>query len=161
MRLDGSRALVIGGGGEGIGRGITRAYAAAGASVVVADRDLESAEVAAAEVSGRAISGDVRQAHDIDAMVTHTVRELGGPDVLVTVVGGQVAFVPAVKLHEMADEDWDLAYELNLRYVARAARAAIRIFLAQGRGGAIVSVGSARASWLHPVRPRMAPRKQV
>jgi 3-oxoacyl-[acyl-carrier protein] reductase len=60
----------------------------------------------------------------------------------VTVVGGQVAFVPAVKLHEMADEDWDTIYEVNLRYVARAVRAALRVFLQQGGGGTIVSVGS-------------------
>jgi 3-oxoacyl-[acyl-carrier protein] reductase len=47
-----------------------------------------------------------------------------------------------VKLHEMADEDWDTIYEVNLRYVARAVRAALRVFLDQGTGGTIVSVGS-------------------
>ena len=147
MRIDGTRALIIGGGGEGIGRGITRAYAAAGAAVAVADRDPERAETAAAEVrdgggTACALTGDVRSLDDVEAMVGATVAELGGLDVLVTVVGGQVAFVPAVRLHEMADADWDVVYELNLRYVARAARAAIRTFLAQGRGGSIVSVGS-------------------
>lgn len=146
MRIDGTRAIVIGGGGEGIGRGITRAYAAAGASVAVTDLDPERANVAAAEVTAAggtacAIGGDVRSS-DVDAMFARAVRELGGLDVLVTVVGGQVAFVPAVRLHEMLDEDWDLVYELNLRYVARAARAAIRTFLDQGNGGSIVSVGS-------------------
>ena len=75
-------------------------------------------------------------------MVAGAVEKLGGLDVLVTVVGGQVAFVPAVKLHEMADEDWDTIYEVNLRYVARAVRAVLRVFLAQGGGGTIVSVGS-------------------
>ena len=150
--MDGARALVIGGGGDGIGRGITRAYAAAGASVVVADLDPKRAQEAAAEVSGGFISGDVRRPEDIDAMVAHTVRELGGLDVLVTVVGGQVAYVPAVKLHEMADEDWDLVYELNLRYVARAARAAIRTFLAQGGGGTIVSVGSVTGLMAAPMQ---------
>jgi 3-oxoacyl-[acyl-carrier protein] reductase len=64
MRIDGARALVIGGGGEGIGRGITRAYAAAGASVAVADLEPERADVAAVEIAaggGRAcaISGGV------------------------------------------------------------------------------------------------------
>jgi 3-oxoacyl-[acyl-carrier protein] reductase len=33
-------------------------------------------------------------------------------------------------------------FDLNLRYVARAVRAGLRVFLAQGRGGTIVSVGS-------------------
>jgi 3-oxoacyl-[acyl-carrier protein] reductase len=62
--------------------------------------------------------------------------------VLVTVVGGQLAFVPAARLHELRDEDWRLMFELNLHYVARAVRAALLVFLAQGRGGTIVSVGS-------------------
>jgi 3-oxoacyl-[acyl-carrier protein] reductase len=147
MRLEGIRALVIGGGGEGIGRAICRAYAAEGAAVAIADVDQNRAEAAAAELSAAGsrvapVAGDVRSAADIEAMVATPVAAFGGLDVLVTVVGGQVAFVPAVRLHEMDDADWDLVYEVNLRYVARAAAAAIRTFLSQGNGGAIVSIGS-------------------
>src|SRR6266487_5033249 len=145
--LDGKKALVIGGGGGGIGRAITRGLGAAGAAIAVADIDRERAEEAAAEVAAtgtKAISltGDVRSREDIDSLVIRAVQELGGLDVLVTVVGGQVAFVPQAPLHETTDEDWDLMFDLNLRYVARAVRAALRVFLAQGRGGTIVSVGS-------------------
>jgi 3-oxoacyl-[acyl-carrier protein] reductase len=145
--LDGKKALVIGGGGGGIGRAITRGLAAAGAAIAVADIDRERAEEAAAEVAAtgtKAISltGDVRSREDVDDLVTRAVQELGGLDVLVTVVGGQVAFVPQAPLHETTDEDWDLMFDLNLRYVARAVRAALRVFLAQGRSGTIVSVGS-------------------
>lgn len=61
---------------------------------------------------------------------------------LVTVVGGQLAFVPAAPLHETTDEAWDLMFDLNLRHVARSVRAGLRVFLAQGRGGTIVSVGA-------------------
>ncbi|GAA2836885.1 SDR family NAD(P)-dependent oxidoreductase [Kribbella solani] len=147
MRLSGKRALVIGGGGGGIGRATTEALGNEGASVLVADLDPDRAAAAAAAVrsaGGTAypVSGDVRSAADVDAMIAAAVQRLGGLDVLVTVVGGQVAFVPAVKLHEMADEDWDTIYEVNLRYVARAVRAALRVFLDQGTGGTIVSVGS-------------------
>ncbi|MFD3404408.1 SDR family NAD(P)-dependent oxidoreductase [Kribbella sp. NPDC058693] len=147
MQLNGKRTLVIGGGGGGIGRATTEAFGNEGAAVVVADLDPARAEEAAEAVrasGGTAypVSGDVRSAGDIDAMIATAVERLGGLDVLVTVVGGQVAFVPAVKLHEMADEDWDTIYEVNLRYVARAVRAALRVFLDQGTGGTIVSVGS-------------------
>src|SRR5215213_2384308 len=83
-----------------------------------------------------------RSREDLDGFVTRVVQELGGLDILVTVVGGQLAFVPAAPLHETTDEDWDLMFDLNLRYVARAVGAALRVFLAQGRGGTIVSVGS-------------------
>ncbi len=65
-----------------------------------------------------------------------------GLDVVVTVGGGQVAFVPAVPLHEIEDSDWDTMYELNLRYVARSLRLVLPRLLAQGTGGSIVSVGS-------------------
>ncbi|MEV6344278.1 SDR family NAD(P)-dependent oxidoreductase [Actinoplanes sp. NPDC051851] len=48
--LAGKNALIIGGGGEGIGRAISRAFAAAGAAVAVADLLPERAEAAAAEL---------------------------------------------------------------------------------------------------------------
>jgi 3-oxoacyl-[acyl-carrier protein] reductase len=157
MRMEGLRCLVIGGGGAGIGRAITRAYADAGASVAVADVDAERAAAAAADVraAGRpayALTGDVRSADDVDAMVTGAAEAFDGLDVLVTVVGGQVAFVPAVRLHEMSDADWDLVYDVNLRYVARAVRAALRVFLAQGTGGAVVAVGSVTGFMAAPVQ---------
>jgi 3-oxoacyl-[acyl-carrier protein] reductase len=147
MRLSGKRALVIGGGGGGIGRAVVEAFGNEGAAVMVADLDPGRAEEAAGALRERGataypVSGDVRSSADIQAMIDGAVEKLGGLDVLVTVVGGQVAFVPAVKLHEMADEDWDTIYEVNLRYVARAVRAALRVFLSQGGGGTIVSVGS-------------------
>jgi 3-oxoacyl-[acyl-carrier protein] reductase len=145
--LDGTHALVIGGGGEGIGRAISRAFGAAGAAVAVADIDSERATSAARELTESGASaiplvGDVRSRPDVDGLVARSAAEFGRLDALVTVVGGQVAFVPAVRLHEMSDDDWDLVYEMNLRYVARAAGAAIRTFLDQGTGGSIVSVGS-------------------
>lgn len=147
MELAGKRALVIGGGGDGIGRGITRAFGRAGAAVVVADINPDHAEQAVQElqqdgVRACAFPGDVRTPGKIEEWVGDTVRHLGGLDVLVTVVGGQVAFVPAVRLHEMADDDWDTIYELNMRYVARAVRAALGVFLDQGSPGTIISVGS-------------------
>src|SRR5690606_7118708 len=119
----------------------------AGAAIAVADLDPERARTAADEVAASGtralpLTGDVRNRTDVDGFVEAAVAEFGRLDALVTVVGGQVAFVPAVRLHEMSDDDWDLVYEMNLRYVMRAARAAIRVFLAQGGGGSIVSVGS-------------------
>ncbi len=145
--LASKNALIIGGGGAGIGRAITRGLAAAGSAVAVADVDGDRANEAAAEVAAAgakslSLTGDVRSREDIDGFVTRAAQELGGLDILVTVVGGQLAFVPAAPLHETTDEDWDLMFDLNLRYVARAVGAALRVFLAQGRGGTIVSVGS-------------------
>jgi 3-oxoacyl-[acyl-carrier protein] reductase len=148
--LSGSNSLVIGGGGGGIGRAITRALAGAGSAVAVADADRERAEEAAAEIAAAgarsvSLSGDVRSREAVEGFVQRAAQELGGLDILVTVVGGQLAFVPGARLHEMRDDDWQLMFDLNLHYVARAVRAALAVFLAQGRGGTIVSVGSMAA----------------
>ena len=148
--LEGKRALVVGGGGGGIGRAITRAFAAAGSALAVVDIDRQRAEEAAAEataagVEALALVGDVRSPADIDRVVGDAAHGLGALDILVTVVGGQLAFVPAVRIHETTDEDWGLMFDVNLHYVARALRAALRVFLEQGTGGSIVSVGSIAA----------------
>jgi 3-oxoacyl-[acyl-carrier protein] reductase len=145
--LAGQNALVVGGGGGGIGRAITRRLAAGGAALAVADLDPARAEEAAAEVAaagGRAVAlaGDVRVGEEVDRLVISAADQLGSLELVVTVVGGQLAFVPAARLHEIADEDWRLIFDVNLHYVARTAGAAIRRFLEQGRGGSIVSVGS-------------------
>jgi 3-oxoacyl-[acyl-carrier protein] reductase len=103
---EGKAALVIGGGGGGIGRAITRALVAAGSAVAIADIDRQRADEAAAEagaagVKAFALAGDVRAPGDIDGFVRDAARELGALDVLVTVVGGQLAFVPAARTHEI------------------------------------------------------------
>jgi 3-oxoacyl-[acyl-carrier protein] reductase len=148
--LDGKRALVIGGGGDGIGRAITRAFAVAGSALAVADIDQQRADEAAAEataagVEAVALAGDVRSRAEVDRIVGDATRELGGLDILVTVVGGQLAFVPPARVHEITDEDWSLMFDVNLHYVARAVRATLGVFLDQGTGGTIVSVGSIAA----------------
>jgi 3-oxoacyl-[acyl-carrier protein] reductase len=147
MRMGGVRSLVIGGGGAGIGRAITAAYAEQGAAVAVADLDPSRAEEAATAVRGAgrpgfALVGDMRSATDVDAVVAGAVEAMGGIDVLVTVVGGQVAFVPAVRNHEMTGDDWDLVTDVNLRYVFRAVRAASES--SSGKGRAARSSASAR-----------------
>jgi 3-oxoacyl-[acyl-carrier protein] reductase len=148
--LEGKRALVVGGGGGGIGRAITRAFAAAGSALAVVDVDRQRADEAAADgaaagIEAIALVGDVRSRADIDRVVGEAARELGGLDILVTVVGGQLAFVPAAPIHEITDEDWNLMFDVNLHYVARAVRTTLRMFLEQGTGGTIVSVGSITA----------------
>jgi len=68
MDLDG-KVSVITGAGSGIGASCARAFAAAGARVVVADRNLEGARAVASEIDGLAVGCDVRRQPDIDALV--------------------------------------------------------------------------------------------
>jgi 3-oxoacyl-[acyl-carrier protein] reductase len=144
--LTGHRALVVGG-GRGIGRAITLALAADGADVAVGDLEPDRASAVSHEVTelGRRalpLTGDVRSTADVDAFVADTVAGLGGLDVLVTVVGGQHVFAPFQALHEYTDEQFDVVVDVNLGYVFRVVRAALKVMVDQGTGGAIVSIGS-------------------
>ena len=141
--LAGKRVLIIGGGGEGNGRAITRAAAAAGAAgVAVVDKDADRATEAADEIGGLGLAADVRVTADIDRAVAESVAGLGGLDTLITVVGGMGIFAPWDALDATTDETWDLLLELNLTYVFRTVRAVVKVFLEQEAGGTIVSVGS-------------------
>lgn len=137
------RILIVGGGGGGIGAAVTRRLASLGARLAIADLDSTRASDAVAEAGSMAAGFpvDVRDGAQLTRLVADTVATFGGIDAVVTVVGGQVAFVPSARLHEMRDEDWDTMYEINLRYVARLVRLVLPHFLAQ-KHGVIVSVGS-------------------
>jgi 3-oxoacyl-[acyl-carrier protein] reductase len=143
------RALILGGGGGGIGRAVTRRLAADGCALAIADVDADRAREAAAEVGATALSGDVTAGEEVDRLVGEAWEALDGLDALVTVVGGQLAHVPAAALHEIAEEDWRRIFEVNLHYVARAVRAILPRFLAQGHG-TIASVGSITGQVANP-----------
>jgi 3-oxoacyl-[acyl-carrier protein] reductase len=146
--LGGLRALVIGGGGAGIGAAISAGIAAAGADVAIVDVTDERAK-AAADTAGRhgrkvvPVVADIRDPADVRRLVAEAREALGGIDVLVTVVGGLMAFgVPFSRLHEVADDDWDFVFDVNLKYVYRVLKATLAVMLEQGTGGSIVSIGS-------------------
>ena len=146
--MGGLRALVIGGGGAGIGAAISEGIAAAGADVAIVDVTDERAKAAAdtAGTHGRKavpLVADIRDPADVQRMVAEARAALGGIDVLVTVVGGLMAFgVPFNRLHEVADDDWDFVFDVNLKYVYRVLKATLAVMLEQGTGGSIVSIGS-------------------
>jgi 3-oxoacyl-[acyl-carrier protein] reductase len=145
--LEGKRALVIGGAGPGIGGASSRALADAGASVAVADRDKSKADELADKLRANGakcvgLEVDVRDPAAVEQVVAGAAAALGGLDSLVTVVGGHTLFAPWARVDETTDADWDQIVLMNLGYVFRVVRAALRQFLAQGEGGTIVSVGS-------------------
>jgi 3-oxoacyl-[acyl-carrier protein] reductase len=144
--LAGKAALVVGG-GRGIGRAISLTLGSAGAAVGVVDLEPDRAHEVSAEIGhsgGRAVplAADVRQTAEVDRVVQEARTQLGGIDVLATVVGGQHAFATWQPMHRWTDEEWDLVVGINLRYVFLVTRAVISVMLEQGRGGSIVSVGS-------------------
>ena len=147
MDLSGKRVLVVGGAGVANGGAITRGVAEAGASVAIADLDLERAGEIASELNATGTAAyplamDVRSGDGIAAAVAGAIERLGGLDVAITVVGGHTLFAPWKRLHDTTDDEWETVYDANLRYVVRVIRPAIAQFLAQETGGSIVSIGS-------------------
>jgi 2-dehydro-3-deoxy-D-gluconate 5-dehydrogenase len=133
--LTGRRALVTGGGG-GIGRGLARALADAGASVAILGRS-ESAEEAAVELGGIAVRADLADRDDLRRGFADAVERLGGLDILVASHGiGRAA--DAVD-HDLAD--WDEVIEVNLTATFELCQLAGRIMVAQG-SGKIVNIAS-------------------
>ena len=91
MRFDG-RTAVITGGAIGFGRAFARALVASGASVVIADIDIDMAERTAAELvsaGGQAIAVDcdVADGDRVDAAVEATVNRFGGIDIVINNAG--------------------------------------------------------------------------
>ena len=144
-RLDG-RVAVITGGASGIGRATVHRFLAEGASVVAADMNEANgaALVAAADEEGsgkqlRFVRADVSKEDDVEGVVRAAVEEFGGLDVIFNNAGVGGAFGP---LTDISVDDWDYTFAVMVRGVFLGMKHATRVFIEQGRGGAIVNTAS-------------------
>ncbi len=145
LRLDGKVALVTGA-SKGIGKAIAKAYAEAGASVMLSSRKLDQLESAAADIGGdvavfAANAGDLDAA---EACVAATVERFGGLDILVNNAATNPYQGPVLGVDEGR---YDKTFQVNLKgpvFWTKAASAHLR-----ARPGAVVvniaSVGGLRA----------------
>ena len=140
--LDGQVALVTGG-GRGVGEGIARELAAAGARVAVSARTRDQVEAVAREIGGLAIVADVTDGAAVESMVEQVEAELGPIDLLVANAGRNVR---EQKAWEVDPGDWWNVFEVNVFGVYLSCRAVIPGMLERG-GGRIVITGSG-ASYL-------------
>ncbi|RUT32827.1 SDR family oxidoreductase [Arsenicitalea aurantiaca] len=134
FRLDGTVAAVTGG-ASGIGLAVARMFGAAGARVIVMDRDGAKAEEAGSGIPGATgVTLDVADEAAVDAAFA-ALPEIG---VLVNSAGIALRH-PAVE-HSLGD--WEKVVSVNMTGSFLCARAAARQMLAAGRGGAIVNTAS-------------------
>jgi 3-oxoacyl-[acyl-carrier protein] reductase len=134
------RAVLVTGGTKGIGKGIARVFAQAGAHVAVSGRDAEAGAAAVAELEadgGEAVfvRADVSDAAQIERMVTEAVEQLGGLDVLCTNAG----IFPKANLAEMTERDFDEIFATNVKGTMLAAGAAIPALTRSGHGRIIIT----------------------
>jgi NAD(P)-dependent dehydrogenase (short-subunit alcohol dehydrogenase family) len=148
-RLDGKVAIVTGGGGS-IGAASAAMMAAEGASVVVADIDVDSAERAASEIraggkTAVAYAVDLSSPDSIQELIEKTATEFGGLDILFNnAAATKMARTDDAGVEDMDVAVWDATMRINLRGTMLACKFAIPRLRARG-GGSVINTVSGSA----------------
>ncbi len=130
------RVAVVTGAATGIGEGIARTLARAGAGVVVADIDIEGARRVAGEIGGQAVELDVTDA----AACSDVLGTFGDRlDILVNNAG---SYHEAGSILDQSIESWRRSIEINLVSLFNCSKPVAARMVAQGDGGAIVNIAS-------------------
>lgn len=136
-RLEGKRAVITGA-AHGIGKAIAEAFVREGATLILADID-ETAVTALADTLGQTAARiDVGRKAEIDALFALVERQWGGIDILVNNAG----VTHACDLLDLAEEDFDRVFAINLKSALWATQAAGRMMQA---GGVIINMSSVNA----------------
>ena len=147
-RLD-SKVAIITGGATGVGRGITRAFASEGATVVIASRNRDSMERAAAEMrplgAVETYQADVTDEEQVAALFDHVVQRFGRVDIAVNNAGIEAG----APLHKLPLETWERVIAVNLTGVFLCCREAMRVMMPR-EGGRIINIGSTAAQMPRP-----------
>lgn len=136
--LTGKVAIVTGGNG-GIGLGMAKGLAEAGADVVLAGRNKEKARDALAALGGKGIflSADVTRKAECAKLIADTVTEFGRLDILINNAGTSIRKMPEL----FSEEDWHTVLDTNLTSALFCCQAAYPEMQKAG-GGKIIMIGS-------------------
>ena len=150
------RTAVVTGGNGGIGLGMARGLASAGARILVVGRNAEKNRAAVAELGdgAAAFEADLTQAHAARAMVDDALARWGRLDVLVNNAGTNIRKRP----EELSLEEWRAVLDINLTAAFLCTRAAFEPMRRAG-AGKIVNIGSMMSIFGAPFTPAYAASK--
>ena len=136
------KVVIVTGGSQGVGIGITRAFLDEGASVVTcARKSFEEHPAARTDDERRRcvhVAADIRDDAQIDAVIAATLERFGRLDVLVNNAGGQPPADPAT----VSPRFIRAIIELNLTAPMIFAQKAYQVMHEQGEGGSIINISS-------------------
>lgn len=132
---------VVTGGGSGIGAASCRAFAGAGYQVVLVDIDTRGGEAVAAEIGGRFIRADVREAEAVRGYVAGALAAYGRIDVFFNNAGIDSGVCSLV---DYSDEVFDNVMAINVRGVYLGLKHVLPVLLAQ-KSGSIINTASVSA----------------
>lgn len=135
------RVVMITGGAYGIGRVYGRAFAAEGASIVIADIDEERTKSTVAEFESEGYPAlgaycDVADESTVEATVAAGIERYGGIDILVNNAG--VHLIGGLRILEMPRDDWRRTWEVNVTGAINCA-SAVRPSMRERGGGVIAN----------------------
>ncbi|MCY4292395.1 MAG: SDR family NAD(P)-dependent oxidoreductase [Roseovarius sp.] len=138
------KTILITGASRGIGAAAARAFAEAGANVVLSARSRDAISSLAESIGGsaHAVPCDVSRFQDIATAVNVCIDRFGSLDVL---VGNAAAIEPISHLEKADHNAWSQSLDINVKGVFYGIRAAMPIMRASG-GGTIITIGSGAAS---------------
>ena len=138
-RLTGKSALITGA-ARGIGRAFAERYVREGATVAIADINLDAAQAAATEIGegAYAVQIDVASQDSIDAAIGAVVARAGKIDILIN----NAALFDAAETVDITRESFDRLYAVNVAGTLFTMQAAARQMIAQGLGGKIINMAS-------------------
>lgn len=138
-RLEGKSAIITGS-ARGIGRAFAEAYVREGATVAIADINIERAEQTAKEIgpNAYAVQLDVTDQASIDAAIRAVEEKTGGVDILIN----NAALFDLAPIVEITRKSYDTLFSINVAGSLFMLQAVAKSMIARGRGGKIINMAS-------------------
>jgi len=136
------KTVIVTGGGKGIGKAISLAFAKKGANLVIADVDMNAAQSVEQQIKiigcdCLIVKTDVSNSKEVHNMIEKTIEKFSHIDILVNNAG---IMIPSLVV-DTQEQDWDVTLDVNLKGVFLCSQAVARYMIKQKRGK-IINISS-------------------